>query len=91
MDDTTTTTAGPCTAALAAHGAQRECMALAAAMRMDRSAISFTFCRTMLQRHWAMRCQHGGWAESVDLIPSDQRWRQHDEITPVLAILLENA
>lgn len=87
----TTTRSLPCTGELIAHGDECECMALAAAMQMDKAAISFTFCHSLLLRHWAMRCRHGSAPEAVDLIPSGQRWRHHDDITPVLAIIVENA
>jgi hypothetical protein len=90
MPVTTTAMAG-CNKGPIPHGQECECMALAAAMGLDERAISFTFCRMLLQHHWSMRCRHGSASEAVELTPSSQRWTQHPPMTPVLAIILENA
>ncbi|CAG0978260.1 hypothetical protein GEOBC_01664 [Geobacteraceae bacterium] len=73
------------------HGTRCGCSLLAAALGLRPDAISFYYCRNVLQRRWTMTCMHGV-VESIDE-PMDLtgKWKDEAEMNPVLAILLKNA
>jgi hypothetical protein len=72
------------------HGAQCECVQLAAALGLPAKAISFYYCRNFLQRRWSMTCRHGELLLTPPP-PRSERWKEQGEMNPVLAILVENA
>jgi hypothetical protein len=73
------------------HGTECECVALAAALGLEPGAISFYYCRNMLQRRWSMRCKHGELDLTSGPPPAGERWKDKGQMTPVLAILVSNA
>jgi len=71
------------------HGDRCTCRLLAEAMGCDPAVLSFSMCRSVLQRRWVMHCNHG--APSVDEHKkSSSRWRELGEIDPIKAILIKN-
>jgi len=72
------------------HGAQCECVQLAAALGLPPQAISFEYCRNFLQHRWPMTCKHGQLLATPSA-PHSPRWKERGEMTPILAILVENS
>jgi hypothetical protein len=72
------------------HGTRCECVALAAALGLPPGAISFYYCRNMLQRRWAMTCKHGQVEEAGEQPSAYEKWKDKGDMNPVLAILVEN-
>ena len=70
------------------HGDRCDCMLLARAVGVGPDAIDLSYCRQVLQKHWALRCNHGNRA------PPPKRTRelpQHDPSDPVQVVLVSNA
>ncbi len=72
-------------------GAVCECTVLAAALGIGPEGISFHYCLNVLQRRWAMACRHGEQPARTVVAPLSEKWKDKGELTPVLAILMENA
>lgn len=73
------------------HGVVCECTVLAAALGIGPKGVSFHYCRNVLQRRWAMVCRHGEKPDRTVVAPLSEKWKDKGELTPVLAILIENA
>lgn len=73
------------------HGTHYECVALAAALGLPSGAISFDYCRNILQHRWSMTCMHGVVEETDDPPRAYEKWKNKGEMNPILAILVENA
>ena len=69
------------------HGHLCDCMLLARAVGTPVSAVDLSYCRNVLQRHWRIRCNHGGRARPPRVTPQFPRLDLHD---PVHAVLLAN-
>jgi len=72
-----------------AHGDCCTCRLLAEAMGSDPATVSFSFCRSVLQRHWVMHCNHGSLAV-VERKENSSRRRGLGEMDPIKAILIKN-
>lgn len=73
------------------HGKRCDCALLASALGHDPRTITYAYCRNVLQRHWGMTCRHGE-RSSVAAAPTlADGWKTVGELTPVSAILVENA
>lgn len=55
------------------HGEGCSCRLLARACRTDPRALSFEYCKTVLQKHWRMTCRHGEPANAT--AATGDRWR----------------
>jgi hypothetical protein len=73
------------------HGTHCDCVALAAALGLPAGAISFYYCRTMLQRRWSMTCKHGEVESASEPAIPYAKWKNKGDMNPVLAILVKNA
>lgn len=73
-----------------AHGGGCECELLAAALGCDPCAITFEFCRRVLQQHWKLTCRHGRPPEAAAPAIA-QRWNDIGPADAVKAILIRNA
>ena len=71
------------------HGDRCSCRLLADATGCDPANVTFSFCRSVLQRHWVLHCNHGCLfvGEEKD---SNGRWRGLGEMDPIKAILIKN-
>jgi hypothetical protein len=72
------------------HGTHCDCVLLAAAVRLEPRAISYEFCRNMLQRRWSMTCKHGEVKGAAPATLLAEKWRDKGDMNPVLAILVKN-
>jgi len=52
--------------------------------------LNYNYCRTVLQKHWIVECNHGCQAEPA-VANSDLKWHDVGQIDPVKAILIRNA
>jgi hypothetical protein len=71
------------------HGDRCSCRLLAEATGCDPTILSFSFCRSVLQRHWFMHCNHGCFSAGASK-ESSSRWRELGEMDPIKAILIKN-
>jgi hypothetical protein len=69
------------------HGDHCSCRLLAQAIGVPAYTLDYIYCRLVLQRHWRMRCNHGGRQAAVPVTPQFPRVDLHD---PVQAALLAN-
>ena len=83
-------TAGQPRRAEISHGTHCDCVLLAAALGLGSQVISFYYCRTLLQRRWAMTCKHGEVQGKDAPISLGEKWKDKGDMNPVLAILLKN-
>ena len=70
------------------HGDHCDCMALARAVGAGADSVDLNYCRRVLQKHWRLKCNHGG------RLPAERATPQVppvDSSDPVQAILLANA
>lgn len=72
------------------HGGRCDCELLAQAMRIDPSAISFEYCRNVLQKRWRMTCRHGHPESTPAAAWASEHWRDIGQLDPVKAILISN-
>ena len=70
------------------HGDRCTCRLLAEAMGYDPATLSFSYCRSVLQRHWVLHCNHGG--VSVAEQRDSGRWGGLGEMDAIKAILIKN-
>jgi hypothetical protein len=72
------------------HGTSCGCRLLAEALHQDPKTISYEYCCNVLQRRWHMTCGHG---ESMPAAaPSTlELWKDVGEMTPLNALLIQNA
>lgn len=70
------------------HGDCCGCMELARAVGATSNAVDLHYCRTVLQKHWRLKCNHGQRAPTERATPS---LPLRDAGDPVQAILLVNA
>ncbi len=69
------------------HGDQCQCLLLANAIGAPPSAVDLVYCRNVLQKHWRIRCNHGGKAAAPRATP---RLPARDIRDPVQAVLITN-
>ena len=72
------------------HAGVCECTVLAAALGIAPEGVSLHYCLNVLQRRWAMTCRHGEQPDRT-VAPMSEKWKDKRALTPVLAILIENA
>ena len=70
------------------HGDRCDCMILARAVGAASHAVDFAYCRTVLQKHWHVRCNHGMGAAPARQTPE---LPPRDPGDPVQAVLVANA
>ena len=69
------------------HGDFCDCMLLARAVGAPPSTVDLNYCQHVLQKHWRLRCNHGGRARPPRVTP----WLPHLDVhDPVHAALLAN-
>jgi hypothetical protein len=69
------------------HGDECSCILLAQAVGVPADTVDFNYCRQVLQKHWRLRCNHGGGPAAACLTPQLPSLDLHD---PVHAVLLAN-
>lgn len=69
------------------HGDMCDCMLLAAAVGASPSSVDFNYCHEVLQKHWRLKCNHGGRAPAAQETPHLPPLDFHD---PLQAALLVN-
>lgn len=74
-----------------AHGGRCSCLLLALAVRAGRDAVSFSYCRNVLQKHWEMHCDHGACRAAPMPVPPAERWAGTGHPDAVKAILIHEA
>lgn len=72
------------------HGTHCDCVLLAAAVGLGPRAISFDYCRNVLQRRWSLTCKHGEVQSAGMATILGEKWKDKGDINPVLAILVKN-
>lgn len=70
------------------HGEQCSCLVLAAAVGANPKSISFDYCHSVLQKHWAVRCRHGQHPPVEPAVLGGERWRDIGKIDPVKVLLI---
>lgn len=75
----------------ARHGAHCDCLLLAAATQARPSAVTFSYCRRVLQQRYAMTCRHGEAGPPAEVPGAAARWADRFGMDPVKAILLKNS
>lgn len=70
------------------HGDRCDCMALARAVGAGPDAVDFNYCRTVLQKRWSLKCNHGSRVSRERATPQLPLRIAGD---PVQAILVANA
>ena len=73
------------------HGARCDCLLLADALHVPGGAVTFSFCRHVLQKRYAMSCTHGEAGPVPQVVKACDLWRESGELDAVKAILLTNA
>jgi hypothetical protein len=73
------------------HGARCSCRLLAEALRVDPKELSYEYCCSVVQRHWRMTCRHGETMPSAAAPNPLEKWKDLGEITPLNAVLVQNA
>lgn len=71
------------------HGNRCSCCLLAEAFGCNPRAIRLAYCQAVLQKHWAVECNHGSHDEPVKS-DSSSKWHAIGPIDPVKAILICN-
>ena len=69
------------------HGAHCSCRMLTAAMQIESSALDYTFCRLILQKHWRMTCDHVPHVARAKVTP---QLTPRDARDPIQALLIAN-
>lgn len=69
------------------HGDECACMLLTQAIGAPADTVDYHYCRQVLQKHWRVRCNHGGCPAAAPVTPQLPRLDPHD---PVQAMLLAN-
>lgn len=72
------------------HGARCDCLLLAAATQGGGDAITFSFCRYVLQKRYVMTCRHGEREPIAAIKKAGEKWHEFGEIDAVKAILVTN-
>lgn len=72
------------------HGAECDCNVLAQTLGLEGRAISYEYCRRVLQKRWRMTCHHGVPRAQEGRAACGDRWRELGPIDPVKAILISN-
>jgi len=73
------------------HGAQCGCLILAAAVGGGREAVSFSYCVTVLQKHWQLQCNHGEHCATRTTGFPASRWHEAGSLDGVKAILVRES
>lgn len=74
-----------------AHGDQCSCLLLALAVRAGRDAVSFSYCRSVLQKHWQVHCNHGVCHAEREPVSPAERWINTGHPDSVKAILIRES
>lgn len=72
------------------HGTRCECLLLAAATHARPDAITFSYCRDVLQRRYLMTCRHGEVEPCSGGESASGKWHDFGEMDAVKAILVTN-
>lgn len=72
------------------HGPRCDCLLLSAATQGCADAVTFSYCRHVLQKRYAMTCMHGDMAPRQGTVKVPEKWHDLGEIDAVKAILLTN-
>lgn len=72
------------------HGAHCDCLMLCAAARTSSAAVSYSYCRNVLQRRYIMTCEHGPRVPIAEPIGAVEPWHGFDKLDAVQAMLLCN-
>ena len=73
------------------HGDRCECLILAAAVHGSPDAIPYSYCRSVLQKRYAMHCRHGEVGCTAGPPSPAVKWQDFGDLDAVQAILLKNA
>lgn len=68
------------------HGEFCDCMLLAKAVGAEPMSVDFAYCHNVLQKHWRLRCNHGGRAAMPRLTPTLPRLDAHDAVQAILLV-----
>jgi hypothetical protein len=74
----------------AGHGPRCDCLLLSAATQGCAHAVTFSYCRHVLQKRYSMTCMHGDMAPRQPTVKVPEKWHDLGEIDAVKAILLTN-
>ncbi len=72
------------------HGPRCDCLLLCAATQGGVDAVTFSYCRHVLQKRYSMTCMHGDMAPRQGTAKVPEKWHDLGEIDAVKAILLTN-
>ena len=72
------------------HGPQCDCLLLSAATQSCADAVTFSYCRHVLQKRYSMTCMHGHIAPRQGAVKAPEKWHDLGAIDAVKAILLTN-
>ena len=72
------------------HGTQCSCTLLAQAVGLDPRKISYSYCQSVLHKHWRMTCRHGQRGNAAVTAKLSEHWHDHGPVDPVKAILISN-
>lgn len=73
------------------HGARCDCLLLAAATQGGAGAVTFSFCRHVLQKRYTMTCRHGERRPAAPIRKASEKWHDFGEVDAVKAILMTNS
>lgn len=73
------------------HGARCDCLLLAAAAHGGADAVTFSYCRRVLQKRYVMTCGHGEAVPAAEVKETSDKWHDFGEIDAVKAILVTNS
>ena len=71
-----------------AHGDHCACLVLAEAVGVNPDEITYEYCRSVLQKHWRLTCDHGQCPPRRALIAS-ARWDTFGKLDTMKAMLLK--
>jgi hypothetical protein len=74
----------------AGHGPRCDCLLLSAATQGCADAVTFSYCRHVLQKRYSMTCMHGDMEPRQATAKMPEKWHDLGEIDAVKAILLTN-
>jgi len=71
------------------HGNRCTCRMFAIAVGCDPKVLTYNYCKTVLQNHWVVECNHGCCDEQPNA-PASERWHDLGPMDPIKAILIKN-
>jgi hypothetical protein len=72
------------------HGDRCVCKMLALAVGLNPKALSYNYCRSVLQRRWVVECNHGCLTTDHPAADSEAKWHDVGQVDSVKAILIMN-